>query len=91
VSLPERHPYGRARGQYAELFLPDGDGPHPVAVVLHGGFWRAQYGRKQMHPLCADLTARGWAVWNVEYRRLGRLSGGGYPRTLDDVAGRLTI
>jgi acetyl esterase/lipase len=86
VSLPERHPYGRARGQYGELFLPDGDGPHPVAVVLHGGFWKAQYGRKQMHPLCADLTARGWAAWNVEYRRLGRLSGGGYPRTLEDVA-----
>jgi acetyl esterase/lipase len=85
VSLPERHPYGRARGQYAELFLPDG-GPSPVAVLLHGGFWRAQYGRKQMHPLCADLNARGWAVWNVEYRRLGRLSGGGYPRTLEDVA-----
>jgi len=86
VSPPERHPYGRARSQYGELFLPDGDGPHPVAVVLHGGFWRAQYGRKLMHPLCADLAARGWAAWNLEYRRLGRLSGGGFPRTLDDVA-----
>jgi acetyl esterase/lipase len=86
VSPPERHPYGRARSQYGELFLPDGAGPHPVAVVLHGGFWRAAYGRKLMHPLCADLAARGWAAWNVEYRRLGRLSGGGYPRTLEDVA-----
>jgi acetyl esterase/lipase len=55
-------------------------------VVLHGGFWRAQYGRRLMHALCADLAARGWAAWNVEYRRLGRLSGGGYPRTLEDVA-----
>jgi acetyl esterase/lipase len=86
VSLPERHRYGRARSQYAELFFPDGGGRFPVAVVLHGGFWRAQYGRKQTHRLCADLAARGWAVWNVEYRRVGRLSGGGYPRTLDDVA-----
>ena len=60
--------------------------PLPVAVVLHGGFWRAQYGRKLMRPLCADLAGRGWAAFNVEYRRLGRLSGGGYPRTLDDVA-----
>ena len=25
-------------------------------------------------------------MFNVEYRRLGRLSGGGFPRTLDDVA-----
>jgi acetyl esterase/lipase len=86
VSLPERHPYGPARSQYGELFRPRGDGPWPVAVMLHGGFWRAQHGRKQMHPLCADLAARGWAVFNVEYRRLGRLSGGGFPRTLDDVA-----
>jgi len=54
--------------------------------VLHGGFWKAQYGRRQTHPICADLAARGWAAWNVEYRRLGRLSGGGYPETLDDVA-----
>ena len=86
MSPPERHPYGTARSQFGELFLPDGKGPWPVAALLHGGFWRAQYGRKLMRPLCADLAARGWAAWNVEYRRLGRLSGGGYPRTLDDVA-----
>jgi acetyl esterase/lipase len=86
VSLPERHRYGPARSQYGELFRPRGGGTWPVAVVLHGGFWRAQYGRRQMHPLCADLAARGWAAFNVEYRRLGRLSGGGFPRTLDDVA-----
>jgi acetyl esterase/lipase len=86
VSLPEHHPYGTARSQFGELFLPGGDGPFPVAVVLHGGFWRARYGRKETRPLCADLAARGWAAWNVEYRRLGALDGGGYPRTLDDVA-----
>jgi acetyl esterase/lipase len=86
VSLPERHPYGRARSQYGELFVPAGGGPWPVAVVLHGGFWRAQHGRRLMRPLCADLAARGWAAFNVEYRRLGRLSGGGFPRTLEDVA-----
>jgi acetyl esterase/lipase len=54
--------------------------------VLHGGFWKAQHGRKQTRAVCADLAQRGWAAWNVEYRRLGRLSGGGYPRTLADVA-----
>ena len=86
MSLPERHPYGTARAQFGELVLPHGDPPFPVAVVLHGGFWRARYGRKQTRPLCADLAARGWAAWNVEYRRLGRLDGGGWPRTLEDVA-----
>ena len=83
---PERFPYGRHRSQYAELFRPAGDGPHPVAVVIHGGFWKAAYGRKLMHPVCRDLAARGWAAWNLEYRRLGPFAGGGYPMTLDDVA-----
>jgi dipeptidyl aminopeptidase/acylaminoacyl peptidase len=82
----ERHRYARRRSQFGELFLPAGGGPFPVAVVLHGGFWKAQYGRRLMHPLCADLAARGWAAWNLEYRRLGRLSGGGWPETFEDVA-----
>jgi acetyl esterase/lipase len=82
----ERHHYGRARSHFAELYLPDGDGPFPVAVVLHGGFWKAQYGRKMMRPVCEDLRARGWAAWNLEYRRLGVLSGGGWPNTLVDIA-----
>jgi acetyl esterase/lipase len=85
VSLPERHPYGEARCQFGELFAPGGEGPWPIAVVLHGGFWKAQYDCGLMRPLCADLAARGWAAFNVEYRRLGRVSGGGFPRTLDDV------
>ena len=62
---------GRTRSQFCELFRPDGASP-PRAVLLHGGFWRARYGRTLMHPVCRDLAARGWAAWNVEYRRLGR-------------------
>ena len=83
---PERHSYGRHRAQYAELFRPEGVEEPPVAVVIHGGFWKAQYGRRLMHPVCRDLAAHGWAAWNLEYRRLGAFSGGGYPATLDDVA-----
>ena len=79
-----RHRYGR-RCRFAELFAPDGDGPWPVAVVLHGGFWRARYNRTLMHALCADLAASGWAAWNLEYRRLGWLSRGGWPETFEDV------
>ncbi len=54
--------------------------------MIHGGFWRARYGRKLMRPLCRDLARRGWIAWNVEYRRLGRASGGGWPATFEDVA-----
>lgn len=82
------HPYGPDPSQVAELHLPRGNGPHPVAVVLHGGYWQTQYGKLVTRPLSLDLAARGWAAWNLEYRRLGtgRGGGGGWPQTFEDVA-----
>ena len=74
--------YGSHPSQVAELFAPEGE-PRGVAVVIHGGFWRAAYDRHLMDELCRDLVARGWAAWNLEYRRLG--DGGGWPATFDDV------
>jgi acetyl esterase/lipase len=68
--------------QVAELFRP-AETPAPVAVVLHGGFWKAAYDRHLMNDLCHDLASRGWAAWNVEYRRVGE--GGGWPTTVEDV------
>jgi len=82
---PSRHPYGAHPHQTCDLHLPAGRGPHPVAVVLHGGYWQAPYTKLIMRPLCQDLARRGYAAWNVEYRRLGR-DGGGWPMTFDDVA-----
>jgi acetyl esterase/lipase len=84
----ERFVYGRTRAQYAVLELPPGAGPFPVAVLLHGGFWRLGFNRTLMNPLALDLLGRGWAVWNVEYRRLGIGwgGGGGWPETFEDVA-----
>ena len=35
--------------------------------------------------LAGDLVGRGFAVWNLEYRRIGE-AGGGYPGTFLDVA-----
>ena len=87
MSPPERHHYGRARSQFGELFLPGRRRPpYPVAVLLHGGFWKAQYGRKQMHPLCADLPRAAGRRGTSSTAGSARVSGGGYPQTLDDVA-----
>jgi acetyl esterase/lipase len=55
-------------------------------MVLHGGFWRARYRLDLMRDLCLDLAGRGYAAWNLEYRRLGPLSRGGWPATFEDVA-----
>ncbi len=80
------HRYGPHRSNVAELFLPAGAGPHPVCVLVHGGCWRQRYDRHLMDALADDLAARGWAAWNVEYRRVGLHAGGGWPETGADIA-----
>jgi acetyl esterase/lipase len=81
-----RYSYGERRDQFGELTLPEKTGPFAVVVLIHGGFWRARYDLRLEDPLVADLAARGWAVWNLEYRRLCVRSRGGWPATFEDVA-----
>jgi acetyl esterase/lipase len=81
----ERIAYGNDAYQFGEMRIPESSGPHPVAVVIHGGFWRAKYDLEYIQPICSALTDAGIATWNLEYRRLGN-PGGGWPGTLDDVA-----
>ena len=77
--------FGPAPQQVAELRLPRGLGPHPVVILIHGGCWQAQWGFDHVRSLAAALRAEGWAVWSLEYRRLGD-PGGGWPGPLEDVA-----
>lgn len=86
----ETHPYGPGPEQAGDLWLPaDGaaSGPLPVAVLWHGGGYVEEADRRIMEGLAADLAARGWATWNLEYRRLA--TGGGWPATWDDAAAGL--
>lgn len=81
--------YGEAPSQGIDMFLPAGPGPHPVAVLIHGGCWSATTaGREQMRHLGPELTRRGIAVWNIGYRRADE-AGGGYPGTYEDVSAAL--
>ncbi len=81
-----REAYGETPLQFGELWLPDGPGPHPLVIIIHGGCWLAELpGLEMMDYLAADLRDHGVAVWNVEYRRIGH-DGGGYPGTFLDVA-----
>lgn len=86
----ERIAYGPADSNVGELRLPDGPGPYPVAVLLHGGYWQTRFGADYMTPLAEALTHEGFATWNVEYRRIGE-DGGGYPGTFEDVTAALEI
>lgn len=77
--------YGDARSQLAELQLPNEFGPHPVVVVIHGGWWRTGWDRRGTRFLARDLVSQGYATWNLEYRLVGEV-GGGWPGTFEDVA-----
>lgn len=79
----ERVRYGKGPEHFGDLRRPTSAGPHPVALLLHGGFWTDHWRRDLMDGLAVDLTRRGWVTWNVEYRRVG--SGGGWPATGNDV------
>lgn len=82
---PKVFAYGDDISQVGDLRVPDGPGPHPVVMLVHGGGWRSHWGRDLMDPLAVDLASRGFATWNVEYRRAGP-TGGGWPATFLDVA-----
>jgi len=85
---PAVHRYGADESQFGELWLPDGESLGTV-VVIHGGFWRARYDLSLGRPLAADLAGRGYAAWNLEYRRV--LGGGGWPGTFEDVAAGIDL
>lgn len=81
--------YGPHPDHVADLYLPATDGPAALVVVLHGGFWRAAFDREHARPEAEALAALGYAVANIEYRRVG--GGGGWPTTFDDVAQALDV
>ena len=89
AAADQRIAYGSDPLQFGELWLPRGNGRHPVIVLIHGGCWRADLpGTELMDYMAADLRDRGYAVWNLEYRRIGH-PGGGYPGTFQDISAGL--
>lgn len=86
----QTHAYGDHPEQTGVLYVPDGDPPDrgwPIAVVIHGGSWRQVHRRDLTAPAAADLSRRGVAAWNLEFRRVG--GDGGWPATFEDIAAAL--
>jgi acetyl esterase/lipase len=80
--------YGTGELQFGDLFLPEKlpfGARVPLVVFVHGGWWRSEYDLAHAGHLCAALKAEGYAVWSIEYRRVG-YTGGGWPTTFQDVA-----
>jgi acetyl esterase/lipase len=78
--------YGTDHMQKVDVWLPQGKGPFPVVLMVHGGCWQTSIAdRSLMNWIADDLRKGGIAVWNIDYRGADR-SGGGYPGTFADVA-----
>jgi acetyl esterase/lipase len=77
----ERIVYGPEPLQFADVRHADCDA---LAIVLHGGSWKATYNLTHLAHLCILLGEHGVPTLNVEYRRVGD-PGGGWPGSLEDV------
>jgi acetyl esterase/lipase len=78
--------WGTGATDVVDVWLPDGAGPHPVVLMVHGGCWQKSIADRTLMDWAAeDLRTQGMAVWNIEYRGVDE-AGGGYPGTFLDVA-----
>lgn len=70
----------------AELRVPSGPGPHPLAIVIHGGCWMTKFAdARYMRPMAEALRQAGIATFNISYRRADE-AGGAWPGMFLDVA-----
>ena len=96
LALPTAAPtnrfhYGPETSQYAELWLPaTAKEANPVVVFVHGGCWLDAYSIDHSYALATALAQEGFAVWNIEYRRVGE-PGGGWPGSLADVRAAIAM
>jgi len=84
--FPARQPYGPHPDQYLEVWTPPGRA-FGTLVLIHGGYWRAQFCADLMRPLVPEFLAAGWRVVNVEYRR----GADGWSATAQDIHSALTL
>ncbi|MEK9509666.1 alpha/beta hydrolase [Gemmatimonadota bacterium Y43] len=88
VEADAREVWGEGEDAFGEVYLPEGEGPHPVVVLVHGGCWQSIAGVGYVSHLARRIAQEGWAVWSPEFRRIDQ-PGGSWPGILEDV-GRAT-
>lgn len=77
--------YGVADGQQLTMdyYEPKGSGPHPIAIIIHGGGYVGGTSRNGSETYCADFLApAGYAVFAVNYRLAPKYP---YPYMVYDV------
>jgi len=86
TSPPITERYGDHPDAALDVRIPSGDGPHGVAFLIHGGFWRDVWMRDLMDPVAVALGEAQWATINVEYTR----GPGSYGAALHDISSALS-
>src|ERR1700693_330937 len=77
--------YGVADGQplTMDYYAPKGAGPHPIAIIIHGGGYQRGNSKSGSEAYCADFLApAGYAVFSVNYRLAPKYP---YPYMVYDV------
>lgn len=66
--------------QVMDIYLPEGDGPFPIVVLIHGGAFKM--GDKRMETRNAEaLVAKGYAAASINYRLSGEAK---FPAQIED-------
>jgi pectinesterase len=76
--------YGRATGEALRLdaCIPDGKGPFPTAILVHGGGWSGGDKEKGVDPLFAPLSKAGIGWISINYRHAPKYH---FPSSVEDV------
>jgi acetyl esterase len=77
--------YGMADGQQLtmDFYAPRGLGPHPIAIIVHGGGYVGGTSKNGSEAYCADFLApAGYAVFSINYRLAPKYP---YPYMVYDV------
>jgi acetyl esterase len=77
--------YGMADGQQLtmDFYAPRGSGPHPIAIIVHGGGYVGGTSKNGSEAYCADFLApAGYAVFSINYRLAPKYP---YPYMVYDV------
>jgi acetyl esterase/lipase len=77
--------YGPDPAQVYDVRLPLGAQRATGVVVVHGGFWRAEFDRVHAGSQAQAFADAAYPTAILEYRRTG-MPGGGWPGTGEDIA-----
>src|SRR5690349_11448763 len=76
--------YGQVDGVHLTMdaHVPDGDGPFPAAILVHGGGWVAGDKQQYITYIFQPLSDAGFAWFSINYRLAPQFK---FPADADDV------